>query len=84
MFNEGISSNTEKYRFLTGFWPRKELSDYYKMTERCKKSPEQDRIKFFLPYLMPISIKDKIREHYDESLEVFKRVLAERRIVRLI
>ena len=35
MFNEGISSNTEKYRFLIGFWPREELSDYYKMTERC-------------------------------------------------
>ena len=117
MFNEGISSSTEKYRFLTGFWPREELSDYYKMTERCErsynslknffinrdnqlaaildkvpvwnectnfnkifstavsfaKSPEQDRIKFFLAYLMPFSIKDKIREHYNESLEIFKR-----------
>ena len=25
IFNEGISSNREKYRFLTGFWPREEL-----------------------------------------------------------
>ena len=117
MLNENISSNTEKYKFLTGFWPREELSDYYKMTERGErnysslrnffinrdnqlaeildkipiwddctnfnkifatavswaKCPEQDRIKFFLAYLMPFSIKDKIREHFDESLEVFKR-----------
>ena len=117
MLNEDISSNSEKYKFLTGFWPREELSDYYKMTERSErnysslrnffinrdnqlteildkisiwngctnfnkifstavswaKCPEQDRIKFFLAYLMPFSIKDKIREHFDESLEVFKR-----------
>ena len=37
------------------------------------KSPEQDRIKIFLAYLMPFSIKDKIREHYNKSLEIFKR-----------
>ena len=37
------------------------------------KCREQDRIKFFLAYLMPFSIKDKIREHFDESLDVFKR-----------
>ena len=37
------------------------------------KCLEQDRIKFFLAYLMPFSIKDKIKEHFDESLEVFKR-----------
>ena len=117
MLNENISSNTEKYKFLTGFWPREELSDYYKMTERGErnysslrnffinrdnqlaeildkipiwnectnfnkifatavswaKCREQDRIKFFLAYLMPFSIKDKIREHFDESLELFKR-----------
>ena len=117
MLNENISSNTEKYKFLTGFWPREELSDYYKMTERGErnysslrnffinrdnqlaeildkipiwnectnfnkifatavcwaKCPEHYRIKFFLAYLMPFSIKDKIREHFDESLELFKR-----------
>ena len=38
MYNEGISCNTEKYRILIGFSPREELSDYYKMTERCERN----------------------------------------------
>ena len=37
------------------------------------KCPEEDRIKFFLAYLMPSSIKDKIKERYDETIEVFRR-----------
>ena len=37
------------------------------------KLPEQIIIKFFLAYLIPFSIKDKIREHFHESLEAFKR-----------
>ena len=38
MINEGISSNSEKYRFLIGFWSREELSDYYKIIATCERN----------------------------------------------
>ena len=38
IINECISSDIDRYRFLIGFWPREELSDYHKMTERCERN----------------------------------------------
>ena len=37
MFNEDISSNTQKYRFLIGFWSREELLEYYKIKNDVKE-----------------------------------------------
>ena len=117
LYDEGIFSDIEKYRYLKGFWPREEVSDYFKSVERGErnysslrkfclhrdnqfteildkiplweistnfnkifstattwaKCPEEDRIKFFLAYLMPYSIRDKIKEHFDENLKVFRK-----------
>ena len=117
LHGEGIVNDLEKYNYLIGFWPRVDISDYYKMSERSKrnysslknfclnrdnelpeildkipiwetkttfnqifstatkwaKCPEEDRIKFFLAYLMPSSIKSKIKEYYDAELDVFRR-----------
>ena len=117
LYDEGIVNDLEKYNYLIGFWPRVDISDYYKMSERTErnyrslknfclnrdnelteildkipiwetkttfnqiystaskwaKCPEEDRIKFFLAYLMPSSIKSKIKEYYDAELDVFRR-----------
>ena len=40
---------------------------------KMAKCPEEDRIKFFLAYLMPSSIKGKIKQHYDEIIEAFNK-----------
>ena len=60
MLNENISSNTEKYKFLTGFWPREELSDYYKMTERGERNYSSLRIFFINRDNQLAEILDKI------------------------
>ena len=117
LYDENVISDLEKYNYLIGFWPREDISDYYKIIERgdrnynslknfClhrdnelteildkiptwetnttfnqiystatkwAKCPEDDRIKFFLAYLMPSTIKSKIKEYYDANLDVFRR-----------
>ena len=36
LHDESIVSDLEKYNYLIGFWPKEELSDYYKITERSE------------------------------------------------
>ena len=117
LYDENVISDLEKYNYLIGFWPREDISDYYKIIERGErnynslrnfclhrdnelteildkiptwetkttfnqifstatkwaKCPEDDRIKFFLAYLMPSAIKSKMKEYYDADLDVFRR-----------
>ena len=60
----------DKILFCIG---RTNINKLFSTAVSCANCPEQDRIKSFLAYLMPFPIKDKIREYFDESLEVFKR-----------
>ena len=48
------------------------FNNIFSTATKWAKYPEEDRIKLFLAYLMPSSIKGKITEHYDET-KVFRR-----------